>query len=746
MGTVYEAWDRSLERSVAIKVLHPHISASQTSVERFRREARAVARLRHVHITPIYAQDEEDGVYYYVMEYIEGRNLYEIIGEIRANEQMAASTVDLDETVDLRRSDGDRNEESKAEESASSQPDSDNRTATGAESGVTTVVRRTPEETAEIARHVASVADALSYAHLEGVIHRDIKPHNLILGTDGLMRITDFGLARIAQQPGVTVTGEMLGSPLYMSPEQVLGDPSKVDHRSDIYSLGATLYEWLTLSPPYPGETREQVIRLISNSEPRLLREHCPDIPADLETICLKAIDRDPGRRFQTADEFAADLRRFLRHRPIRASRPSVLVRTRRYFAKHPVVGVIIMALLLTAGLTWSLQTKRGEMATTTAKLEEVAAAVQEERAFSHSLLASFESILPLELGGLVSGAEAAVPMIQDFMNSVADQHGAGGANPSAASTPTGIAHRAIRDFYDAVAEQTPPYDGEVSADSAELLALAKSKWGSNAEEEALTLLRVFLVSYPDHFEALQLCAALEGRTGNHQRMIADAEHMTAGYETNAVAHLWNGLAHMLAGKTDRATAEFLQAAAYEAPTDWLNVFRGLLLVQSGQPTEAIALLSELTDPVVGLLARATAHAATNNTEGAVTDLTRVVELEPNNADVLAARGQYYGALGDFASAAADLEQAMNIGGRTPNMNILWAMAAVQSRRLEKAEASVGDESEEGLDSESLEGSAERVQDWFSRYVYPRSIDLTEKEYTTPSLTPQSRFDGVEPK
>ena len=372
MGTVYEAWDRSLERSVAIKVLHPHISASQTSIERFRREARAVARLRHIHITPIYAQDVEDGVYYYVMEYIDGQNLHEIIGQVRASEQGATSTVDLNETVDLRRSDGDRRKESKAEESALGQLDSDNQTAAGAESAATTFVRRTAEETADVARHVASVADALSYAHLEGVIHRDIKPHNLILGTDGRMRITDFGLARVAQQPGVTVTGEMLGSPLYMSPEQVLGDPAKVVHRSDIYSLGATMYEWLTLSPPYPGETREQVISLISNSEPLALRERCSDIPADLETICLKAIDRDPGRRFQTADEFADDLRRFLLHRPIRASRPSLLVRTRRYFAKHPVVVVIIMALLLTAGLTWSLQTKRGEMATTTAKLEEV--------------------------------------------------------------------------------------------------------------------------------------------------------------------------------------------------------------------------------------------------------------------------------------------------------------------------------------------------------------------------------------
>ena len=746
MGTVFEAWDRSLERPVAVKVLHQHIAASRISIQRFQREARAVARLRHMHITPIYSQGEEDGIYYYVMEYIEGQDLHEIIGRVRKGRQGATTTVDLDETVDLRRSDGVGHEDSGAGKTSSVQPDSASTPAVGVGTGATTITRRTAEETAEVARHVATVADALSYAHLEGVIHRDIKPQNLILGSDGRMRITDFGLARVAQQPGVTVTGELLGSPLYMSPEQILGDPSKVDHRSDIYSLGATMYEWLTLSPPYPGETREQVISRIANSEPLPLRTRCPDIPVDLETICLKAIDRDPARRFQTADEFAADLRRYLMNRPIRASRLGPLERTRRYFTRHPLVGVITMALILTAGLTWSLQTKRGEVAKTTAKLEEVAAAVQQERALNDNLLATFEMILPPELGGLLSGAEAAAPMIQKFMNAVAAQPAIKGANPSAASTPIGIAHRTTRDFYDAVAELAPPFDGHVSGDSADLLALAKSKWDSKAEEEALTLLRVFLVSYPDHFEALQLRAALYGWTGEHNLMIADAEELTTRYNTNGIAHLWSGFAHLMIDNLDRATAEFSQAAAYGAPTAWLNVFRALLLVRLRRPVEAIELLSDLSDLIVGLLVRATAHAAANNTERAVADLTRVVELEPDNADVLAARGQYYGALGDFSSAAADLEQAMIIGGRTPNMNILWAMAALQSRKLQNAEDTEVAESEEGLDSETMDGSTERVQEWFSRYVYPRSIDATGKAYTTPSLTPKSRFDGFEPK
>ena len=138
-----------------------------------------------------------------------------------------------------------------------------------------------------VARMIAEVADGLDYAHKNGVIHRDMKPSNLMLAPDGRVSINDFGLARMLEQPGMTMTGEFMGSPLYMSPEQMMAGRMPLDHRTDIYSLGATLYELLTLQPPFPGETRERIIAQIMTKEPVSLRKVNKRVPLDLETICL---------------------------------------------------------------------------------------------------------------------------------------------------------------------------------------------------------------------------------------------------------------------------------------------------------------------------------------------------------------------------------------------------------------------------------------------------------------------------
>ena len=151
---------------------------------------------------------------------------------------------------------------------------------------------------------VAEVADALDYAHNEGVIHRDIKPSNLLLAPDGRLSVNDFGLARLLEQPGMTMTGEFVGTPLYMSPEQITAGRAPLDRRTDIYSLGATLYELLTLQPPFAAERRDQVIAQIMHKEPRPPRKVNRRVPVDLETICLKALEKDPDRRYQTPDRW----------------------------------------------------------------------------------------------------------------------------------------------------------------------------------------------------------------------------------------------------------------------------------------------------------------------------------------------------------------------------------------------------------------------------------------------------------
>ncbi len=167
-------------------------------------------------------------------------------------------------------------------------------------------------------------AEALDHAHKLGIVHRDIKPANLLLDVQGNLWITDFGLARLQDDAGLTITGDLLGTLRYMSPEQALAKRGYLDHRTDIYSLGATLYELVTLRPAIDGQDRQEVLRKIAQDEPTPPRRLNPAIPRELETILLKAMNKEPESRYATAQELADDLRRFLEHKPIKAKRPTL--------------------------------------------------------------------------------------------------------------------------------------------------------------------------------------------------------------------------------------------------------------------------------------------------------------------------------------------------------------------------------------------------------------------------------------
>jgi tetratricopeptide (TPR) repeat protein len=190
---------------------------------------------------------------------------------------------------------------------------------------------------------MAEVAGALEHAHDQGVIHRDIKPSNLLLAPDGRLSVNDFGLARMLEQPGMTMTGEFVGSPLYMSPEQITAGRAPLDHRTDIYSLGATLYELLTLQAPFPGASRDQVIAQILHKEPSPPRRINRRIPGDLETICMKAIERDPDRRYQTSEQLAEDLGCFVNRDAIRARRIGPIGRIVRWSRRHKALSAALL-------------------------------------------------------------------------------------------------------------------------------------------------------------------------------------------------------------------------------------------------------------------------------------------------------------------------------------------------------------------------------------------------------------------
>lgn len=329
MGVVFEARQVSLNRKVALKVLGPGLGLTGRAIDRFRHEAEAAARLHHTHIVPVYATGANDGVHYYAMELIEGPSLDRVLKHLRGPGEAVptalAQTTDHEPNVGV------------AQEAGLS--------GSSLSSGGAYF------DTA--ARMVAGVADALDYAHQQGVIHRDIKPGNLLVSPDGRLSLNDFGLARILEQPGMTTTGEFVGTPLYMAPEQIAAGRVPVDHRADVYSLGATLYEMLTLQPPFRGERRDQVIAQVLHKEPMAPRRINAKIPVDLETICLKAMDKDPDRRYQSAGEMAEDLRCYVNRFAISARRVSPITRLRKWVRRNPalsVAGLVILIAVTTAG------------------------------------------------------------------------------------------------------------------------------------------------------------------------------------------------------------------------------------------------------------------------------------------------------------------------------------------------------------------------------------------------------------
>jgi serine/threonine protein kinase len=394
MGVVYEARQVSLNRKVALKVLAGSLGLTAKAVERFHREAEAAAKLHHTNIVPVYATGEENGTHFYAMELIDGPSLDLVIKQLRRASQQPAS--------------GDS-----TSRQGTDSPNSPHLAATGPYVGDSSPLQ-VPTSSAlssdsqyfdNVARMIADVADALDHAHKNGVIHRDVKPSNLLLSSAGRLSMNDFGLARVLEQPGMTMTGEFVGTPAYMSPEQVTAGRIPLDHRTDIYSLGATLYECLTLEPPYRGKSRDELLAQIVHKEPRSPRRIHRRVPVDLETICLKCLEKDPDRRYQSAGELREDLRRYVNRFAITARRAGPLRRAVKWVKRKPAVAASLSCVVLAIGaaLGFAYQAYRAD----------VRRAEEQERARAQLLDEKVRSAYMVAFGGDLRMTEEEIKEIE---------------------------------------------------------------------------------------------------------------------------------------------------------------------------------------------------------------------------------------------------------------------------------------------------------------------------------------------
>jgi eukaryotic-like serine/threonine-protein kinase len=404
MGVVYEAQQLSLGRHVAIKVLPSHALLDPRQLGRFQREARSAARLHHTNIVPVFGVGEQGGLHYYVMQFIPGLGLDLVLDELRRLRQPRGKLAPTQGHAPGQPTNVSQDVSARAVArgllSGAFRPPEP---AAGADLAVSSSVRAADTSATihlpgqaegstlsesgsqywqSVARVGMQVADALAYAASQGVLHRDIKPSNLLLDDTGNVWVTDFGLAKAnTDSDDLTHTGDVIGTLRYLAPERF---NNQGDLRSDVYSLGLTLYELLTLRPAFDKADRNKLVKEVMHGEPLRPRKVNPAVPRDLETVVLKAIARDPAHRYQTPATLAEDLKRFVEDRPVRARRISEAERLWRWCRRNPLpasllAGIVLVFLAGFAGVFWQWRVAETQTGIALAKEQEARRKTRDE-------------------------------------------------------------------------------------------------------------------------------------------------------------------------------------------------------------------------------------------------------------------------------------------------------------------------------------------------------------------------------